>query len=272
LLDDVRRGAVEIDEAIERLRRMPFEQLPHATLDHHRAIRCGHPEVIFCQGKTAEQVVSIARHLSAGGQTVLGTRASDGQRAAVRQAFAQADINELARTVLINAPQVDMAAGAGSTPPVLVICAGTADLPVAEEAMTTLRAMGVPAHRITDVGVSGLHRLLAHVETLQRACAIVVVAGMEGALPSVVGGLVACPVFAVPTSVGYGANFGGLSALLTMLNSCASNIATVNIDNGFGGAFAAALVYKQVVRYMMPTGTSGATRTAAAPESDRPLP
>jgi NCAIR mutase (PurE)-related protein len=245
LLEQVGRGEVSIDQAIDRLRRMPFEQLPHATLDHHRAIRCGHPEVVFCQGKTAEQVVSIVQHLSAGGQSVLGTRASDEQQRAVQAALEGASIDPLGRTLLINPPDVDGSSGA---PPVLVICAGTADLPVAQEAMTTLRSMGVPAHRITDVGVSGLHRLLAHVELLQRACAIVVVAGMEGALPSVVGGLVACPVFAVPTSVGYGASFGGLSALLTMLNSCAANIATVNIDNGFGGAFSAALVYKQVTR------------------------
>ncbi len=204
--------------------------------------------MIFCPGKTVGQVVEIARKLTAEGGHVLATRASAEQLAAVREAFAGAIINERARAAIVNEP----GPAEDADPRVLVISAGTADQPVAEEAMMTLRSMRVPAHRVVDVGVSGLHRLLAHVETLQRACAIIVVAGMEGALPSVVGGLVGCPVFAVPTSVGYGANFGGLAALLGMLNSCAPNVTVVNIDNGFGAAMVAGLVHQQVMKHRLP--------------------
>lgn len=244
LLQSVSAGTASIDDALERLRRLPFEQTDVATIDHHRALRCGNPEVIFCPGKRPEHVVDIARRLAATGQPILATRASADQVAAARQAFPDVLVNDLGRTLLWNAPP-DVP---GDGPTVLVVAAGTADLPVAEEAMSTLRCMKVRSRRIADVGVAGLHRLLAHLEPLQQACAIVVVAGMEGALPSAVGGLVACPVFAVPTSVGYGASFGGLSALLGMLNSCASAVTVVNIDNGFGAAFAASLVYQQVVR------------------------
>jgi NCAIR mutase (PurE)-related protein len=244
LLAQVASSEVSVADALERLRSLPFENLPYATLDHHRSIRCGHPEVIFCPSKTPEQVVEIARRLSANGSAVLATRASADQIAAVEAAgFANLVIDRTARGILINPPTAEPDV---STPPVLVISAGTADGPVAAEAMLTLRAMAVRAHQISDVGVSGLHRILAHVQTLQRACAIVVVAGMEGALPSVVGGLVACPVFAVPTSVGYGASFNGLAALLGMLNSCAASVTVSNIDNGFGAAYSAALVFKQV--------------------------
>lgn len=236
-------GKASVDEALERLRRLPFEELPFATVDHHRGIRCGQPEVIFCQGKTTEQVLAIAGRLAAAGTTVLGTRASAEQLQAMQGLSQDVTIDAAARAFVINPP----AAHEPEAARVLVISAGTADQPVAAEALLTLRAMDVPARQIVDVGVAGLHRLLAHVETLQKACAIVVVAGMEGALPSVVGGLVACPVFAVPTSVGYGASFGGLAALLGMLNSCASSVSVVNIDNGFGGGFCAGMVYKQVV-------------------------
>ena len=251
LLSAVQGGTASVDDAVERLRRLPFEQLPYATLDHHRGIRCGHPEVIFCPGKTVQQVLGIAQRLAATGVRVLATRASDDQLSAVGAQFPNAVINRQARAVMLNEPQ----------PPeepkddelaVVVISAGTADIPVAEEALFTLRAMQIPAIRILDVGVSGLHRLLSHLPALQRACAIVVTAGMEGALPSVVGGLVACPVFAVPTSVGYGASFGGLAALLGMLNSCAANVSVVNIDNGFGGAFSAGMVYQQAKRTAAP--------------------
>jgi NCAIR mutase (PurE)-related protein len=261
---------------MERLRALPFENLGFATVDHHRQLRCGHPEVIFCQGKTVEQVVGIAERLAAGGSCVLATRASAEQRAALAKRFPGAVVNELGRGVLIGekpnchpegvsttegsgterrgssvetrsfgVPQDDVPAEVRSRP-VTVVCAGTSDLPVAEEAGLTLRSMGVAAVRINDVGVSGLHRLLPHVEVLQRSCAVVVIAGMEGALPSVVGGLVACPVYAVPTSVGYGASLGGLAAMLGMLNSCASNVSVVNIDNGFGAAYSAGLVWQQV--------------------------
>ena len=245
LLDQIAARKLSVDDAVQRLRGLPFEELGYATVDHHRSIRCGHPEVIFSQGQTVEQVVGIARRLGTSGERVLATRASVEQIAALRNAFPEALVNEPARAVLVHAaPEPPPRDGA-----VAVVSAGTADGPVAEEALFTLRSLSVPAHRISDVGVSGLHRLLKHVPTLQNCCAIVVVAGMEGALPSVVGGLVGCPVFAVPTSIGYGASFGGLAALLGMLNSCASNVTVVNIDNGFGAGFAAGLVYRQVERF-----------------------
>lgn len=247
LLSAVHGGSTSVDDAVERLRRLPFEQLPFATLDHHRAIRCGHPEVIFCPGKTVQQVLGVAQRLAASGGPVLATRASDDQLSAMASQFPNAVISHQARAALLNEPATPVEPKDGE-PLVVVISAGTADIPVAEEALFTLRAMQVPAQRVLDVGVSGLHRLLSHVEAMQRACAVVVIAGMEGALPSVVGGLVACPVFAVPTSVGYGASFNGLAALLGMLNSCASSVSVVNIDNGFGAAFSAGLVYKQVIR------------------------
>jgi hypothetical protein len=246
LLAAVAAGVTPVESALERLRALPFEDLGFATVDHHRQLRCGHPEVIFCQGKTVEHVAGIAERLAARGASVLATRASPEQQAALREKFPAAVVSELGRGVLVNPKPETRNPNEGEARPVTVICAGTADLPVAEEAALTLRSMGVPAVRINDVGVSGLHRLLPHVPTLQRACAVIVIAGMEGALPSVVGGLVACPVYAVPTSVGYGANLGGLAAMLGMLNSCASNVSVVNIDNGFGAAYSAGLVWQQV--------------------------
>jgi NCAIR mutase (PurE)-related protein len=238
LLQAVAANQTTVDAAVSRLRRLPFEQLPYATLDHHRALRCGHSEVIFCPGKAPEQCAEIARRLAADGRSVLATRASGEQIAAFRAAFSNIAISEPGRVVLINPPDV-----VEGSPHVALISAGTSDIPVVEEAAMTLRSMRAPVRRLNDVGVSGLHRLLDQLEPLQSACAAVVVAGMEGALPSVVGGLVACPVYAVPTSVGYGASFGGVAALLGMLNSCASNVSVVNIDNGFGAAYSAALVY-----------------------------
>lgn len=252
LLRDVAAGNLPVEEAMVRLRRLPFEQLPFATLDHHRALRCGHPEVIFCPGKTPEQVVEIARHLADHEACILATRASSPQIAALRQAFEAGGRMEVATaggTILLNAktPAATPLAGlASGQPHAALVSAGTADLPVAEEAAMTFRSMGVATARLNDVGVSGLHRLLGQLEILQDACAIVVIAGMEGALPSVVGGLVACPVYAVPTSIGYGASLGGLAALLGMLNSCSANVSVVNIDNGFGAAFSASLVCQQV--------------------------
>jgi hypothetical protein len=245
LLEALAAGKVSVDEGVARLRAMPFEELGYATVDQHRAMRCGHPEVIFCQGKTVEQVVGIARRLAASGGRVLATRISQQQMVALREEFSNIIVNEIACAVLVNPGEEPAALSAG----IAVVSAGTADAPVAEEALFTLRSMGARAERICDVGVSGLHRLLKHVPKLQNCCAIVVVAGMEGALPSVVGGLVGCPVFAVPTSVGYGASFGGVAALLGMLNSCASNVTVVNIDNGFGAGFAAGLVLQQVERF-----------------------
>jgi NCAIR mutase (PurE)-related protein len=195
--------------------------------------------------RLAELLAQIARRLAGGGGggRVLATRTSAEQRVALVREFPAATVNDLGRVVLIGLGHEERRESASH---VTVVCAGTSDLPVAEEAAMTLRSMDVPTVRVTDVGVAGLHRLLPHVETLQRSCAIIAIAGMEGALPSVIGGLVACPVFAVPTSVGYGASMGGLVAMLAMLNSCASNISVVNIDNGFGAAYSAALVYQQV--------------------------
>ena len=251
LLAAVKDGKCDIEQALERLRKLPFESLGYANIDHHRALRCGHAEVIFCQGKTVEQVLGIMERLGAGGaggQRVLATRASQEQMDALAATFPQIVINRMAHAALLNdnAPVAE-ASVERDEPFVVVLSAGTADMPVAEEAAFTLRFMGIPAARINDAGVSGIHRLLSHIELIQKACALVVVAGMEGALPSVVGGLVAAPVFAVPTSVGYGSSFGGLAAMLGMLNSCASNVSVVNIDNGFGGASCAGKVYLQVV-------------------------
>ena len=246
LLTAVAERQTSVADALARLKRLPFEQLPFATVDHHRSLRCGHPEVIFCPGKTVNETVEIARRLAASGGSVLATRASQEQIASLRSAFPEVTVSEAGRIALVNAPAV--VEPQDGQPHVALVSAGTADGPVAEEAAMTLRSMRVPVKRLTDVGVSGLHRLLSQLDALQNACAVIVVAGMEGALPSVVGGLVACPVYAVPTSVGYGASLGGLAALLGMLNSCASNVSVVNIDNGFGGAFSASLVYQVATR------------------------
>jgi len=217
-----------------------FEQLPFATIDHLRPITQGHQEVIFCQGKTAGQVVAIAERLvAAGAGTFLATRVDAAHAAALAARFPRAEFNELGRTVYLPADPEPAPTGRGT---VLVCTAGTSDLPVAEEAAVTARAFKNRVERLTDVGVAGIHRLLTQTDVLRSASVIIVVAGMEGALPSVVGGLVKVPVIAVPTSVGYGASFGGLAALLAMLNSCASGVTVVNIDNGFGAAAAASRI------------------------------
>jgi NCAIR mutase (PurE)-related protein len=246
LLTAVANGQTSANDAMSRLRRLPFEQLPFATVDHHRALRCGHPEVIFCAGKTVEQVVEIARRLATDDNPVLATRASPEQLMAIKTTFDDVAISEAGGVALVNPPAIVESTSGDKH--IVLITAGTADGPVADEAAMTLRSMRVPVKRLTDVGVSGLHRLLSQLDVLQNACAAIVVAGMEGALPSVVGGLVSCPVFAVPTSIGYGASFGGLAALLGMLNSCSSNVSVVNIDNGFGAAFSASLVCHQVMQ------------------------
>jgi NCAIR mutase (PurE)-related protein len=240
LLAEVAAGRISPPTAVERLRHLPFEDISFARLDHHRALRQGHPEVVFCEGKTPEQVLGICEHLEAASGGFLGTRATADTAALLRSRFPGLVWNELARTVHLPAP-------VGSKPPVttgtiLVVSAGTSDLPVAEEAAVVAEAFGHPVERLVDVGVAGLHRLLAASDRLRQARVIIVVAGMEGALPSVVGGLVGTPVIAVPTSVGYGASFGGLAALLAMLNSCASGVTVVNIDNGFGAAAAASRI------------------------------
>jgi hypothetical protein len=235
LLAQVASGAIDPSQALHRLRHFPTEQLGFAQLDHHRTLRQGHPEVVFCAGKTTAQVVTIAERLTAAGGGVLGTRATAEQAAALQARFDRLEWNALGRTVVVR-PLEEPAPRVGS---VLVVCAGTSDLPVAEEAAVTADVMGCTVTRLTDVGVAGLHRLLGAGEALRSADVLIVVAGMEGALPSVVGGLVGTPVVAVPTSVGYGASFHGLAALLAMLNSCAAGISVVNIDNGFGAAMAA---------------------------------
>lgn len=237
LLDEVAAGTTTVEEALGRLDVEPIETLAHTTIDHHRALRSGYPEVVYGSGKTAAQVVDICGHIVARSQCVLVTRVTGEQATALSAAFHDVAHSALAATVRIGAP---VARPSGDSAPVVIVTAGTSDLPVAEEAAETLVALGIPTERLTDVGVAGIHRLLTRTELLQRARAVIVVAGMDGALPSVVGGLVRVPVIAVPTSVGYGASFGGLAALLTMLNSCAAGVVVCNIDNGFGAAMAAA--------------------------------
>ncbi len=238
LLEGISRGAVSVDEALSRLRSIPVEMVGNfAQLDHHRALRCGFPEVIFGQGKTPEQVVEIARRLSERNDRVLVTRVTPEMSVAVLQQIPEMVYHPAARILVLD-KTVERVKKAG----VFVLTAGTADIPVAEEAALTADLMGNEVERLYDVGVAGIHRLLNQVERLQKARVVVVVAGMDGALPSVVGGLVSVPVIAVPTSVGYGASFQGLAALLTMLNSCATGVAVVNIDNGFGAGVLASRI------------------------------
>ena len=236
LLLDVKRGGTSPAAAAKRIAAAPVERLEFATLDHERALRTGFPEVIFGQGKTPAQIVGIARRLWARHGVVLATRVEEAARAALADAFPRAEVHERARCVVLRRRA---AVGRGR---VLVVCAGTADLPVAEDALVTARTMGSRAELLADVGVAGLHRLLAHGRRLREARVIVVVGGLEGALPSVVGGLVDRPLIAVPTSVGYGAHFNGLAPLLAMLNSCAAGVTVVNVDNGFGAGVAAHLI------------------------------
>jgi NCAIR mutase (PurE)-related protein len=239
LLAQVAAGTVTAGEAERKLAWSPTETLPFATVDHHRALRNGFPEVVFGAGKTPEQVAAIAERIAARGDGVLATRVAPEAAALLARRIPGIELNELGRTAYQAPEQPSVRHVRGD---VLVITAGTSDLPVAEEAAVTARAFGCPVQRLTDVGVAGIHRLLAQGDALRSAAVVIVVAGMEGALPSVVGGLVAAPVIAVPTSVGYGASFGGLAALLGMLNSCASGVTVVNIDNGFGAAAAAARI------------------------------
>jgi len=243
ILERVQAGAMPVDEALSALRSLPFEDLGFAKVDHHRPLRNGFPEVVYCPGKATEHILAIVERLAARSRKVLASRATPEVAAAVQQAFPQAVYHEMARMLVIpgaeTAPSETIPGTKGT---VLVVSAGTADLPVAEEAAITASEMGSPVERLYDVGVAGIHRLLAHQEQLFAANVLIVVAGMEGALASVVGGLVSRPVIAVPTSVGYGASFQGLSALLTMLNSCASGVVVVNIDNGFGAGYNAHLI------------------------------
>jgi pyridinium-3,5-biscarboxylic acid mononucleotide synthase len=238
VLAGVADGSLSVDAALDALAFEPVEELAFATIDHHRALRQGFPEVIFGGGKTPEQVEAIAARLAARGDGFLATRLDSTTANRLRTRFPAVEVNEVARTAYLS--------GREAPPPgrgtVLVVTAGTSDLPVAEEAAVTLRAVGDCVDRLTDVGVAGIHRVLGQRERLVAAAVIIVVAGMDGALASVVGGLVRTPVIAVPTSVGYGAAFSGLAPLLTMLNSCAAGVAVVNIDNGFGAAMAASRI------------------------------
>ena len=238
LLEDVSRGSLAVEDAVSRLRTLPYETVGNfAHLDHHRALRCGFPEVVFGQGKTPEQVVQIVQRLAERNDRVLVTRVTPEMNAIVQPQVPGLVYHSAARAQVLDCnPDREKIAG------VMVVTAGTADIPVAEEAALTADLMGNQVERIFDVGVAGIHRLLNQVDRLRAARVIIVVAGMDGALPSVVGGLVSVPVVAVPTSVGYGASFNGLAALLTMLNSCASGVAVVNIDNGFGAGVLASRI------------------------------
>ncbi len=243
MLEQVKDGQVGIDEAMQRLRLLPFEDLGFARVDHHRQLRRGFPEVIFCPGKTIEQIIRIFESLAARGNNVLATRASPEVFEALSKTgkFPAARYEELSRAIVLEQKELPQ-----SKSVLPIVTAGTADLPVAMEAKVTAEIMGQRTEIVCDVGVAGLHRLFGHLPDLQKANIIIVVAGMEGALASVLGGLVSCPVIAVPTSVGYGSSFQGLSALLTMLNSCASGITVVNIDNGFSAAVTATLINRKI--------------------------
>jgi NCAIR mutase (PurE)-related protein len=238
VLRQVASGDLAADAALDQLAFAPFETLPFATIDHHRALRQGYPEVIYSPGKTDEQIIAIAERIAERGGGFLATRANPGTQAAVAARIPGARVNELGRTIVL--PSSDPPPVGEGT--ILIVTAGTSDLPVAEEAAETATAFGNKIARVTDVGVAGLHRVLGNKDALLQARVIIVVAGMDGALPSVVAGLVSVPVIAVPTSVGYGASFGGIAALLAMLNSCASGVTVVNIDNGFGAAVAASRI------------------------------
>lgn len=239
LLEGVQTGQLAIEEALDKLKKLPYDDLGFAKIDHHRHLRKGFPEVIFCQGKTAGQVAEIFKSLCrASGANVIGSRATEEMFKVVRERVPEAEYDPVARMIMRRSPDTPQSGR------ICVCSAGTADLPVAEEAALTCELMGNRVERIYDAGVAGIHRLLDHSDKLARANVIIVVAGMEGALPSVVGGLVDKPVIAVPTSVGYGASFNGLAALLGMLNSCAAGVTVVNIDNGFGAGYAASLINK----------------------------
>ncbi|MFO0671135.1 MAG: nickel pincer cofactor biosynthesis protein LarB [Polyangiaceae bacterium] len=240
LLSRVKSGHLDVEGAVRELKDLPFVDLGYAMVDHHRALRQGVPEVILGQGKSALQIAGIARELARSGQNVLVTRVEADKAAAVCADVPGFRYLEMPRLLVLEQAEIP----ALTTVPVALVSAGTSDLPVAEECGETLRLLGVPVERVYDVGVAGIHRLLHRREALDRASVVIVVAGMEGALPSVVGGLVRAPVIAVPTSIGYGAALDGFTALLCMLTSCASGITVVNIDNGFGAAFAAARILR----------------------------
>jgi pyridinium-3,5-biscarboxylic acid mononucleotide synthase len=237
LFQQVRQGKLSPDDAVSRLRHLPFEDLGFAKIDHHRALRAGIPEVVLGEGKSSMQVARIFTRLARHGGNLLATRVNADQFVAVKKAVPKAEHRELARAIVLRRDKKKYGKGL-----IAVVSAGTSDIPVAEEALVTAEIMGNAVEHLYDVGVAGIHRLLSNRESLTRARVVIVCAGMEGALPSVVGGLIGVPVIAVPTSVGYGASFKGLAALLGMMNSCASNVSVVNIDNGFGAGYVASLI------------------------------
>jgi NCAIR mutase (PurE)-related protein len=240
LMQAVQAGEIQPEDACERLKHLPFDDLGYAKVDHHRSLRTGMPEVIYAAGKTADQVAGIFASMAASGVNVLATRCTREQFDAVLTIEPRAIFHAVSRCITLHQTPTEERSGL-----IAIVCAGTSDLPVAEEACVTAELMGNTVELIADVGVAGLHRLLAQRTRLQEATVLIVCAGMEGALPSVVGGLVAAPIIAVPTSVGYGASFGGVAALLGMLNSCSPNVSVVNIDNGFGAAYIATLINRR---------------------------
>ncbi|EIW18504.1 MULTISPECIES: nickel pincer cofactor biosynthesis protein LarB [Pelosinus] len=240
VLQDFQASRLSLDEAIDKLKILPYEDLDFVKIDHHRMIRQGFPEVIFCQGKTAEQVATIMKSLAVHNNSILATRATEAMYAVVKAVLPEAQFYEVPKIIYVKRDTIEP----DSQRFVLVMSAGTSDIPVAEEAAVTAEIMGNKVERVYDVGVAGIHRLFAHQDIIQNANVIIVAAGMEGALASVVGGMVAKPVIALPTSVGYGASFNGLAALLSMLNSCAAGISVVNIDNGFGAGRLASIINK----------------------------
>ncbi len=239
LLCKVKEGTLPIEEAMTKLTNLPFEDLGFAKMDYHRELRQGVPEIIYCAGKTVDQIVSIVQNMMSKGNNILGTRATEEMYQAVKNVCPQVSYHPLARTITIQIKEIEKA-----DTYIAVVTGGTSDIPVAEEAAITAEVLGNHVERIYDVGVAGIHRLFAHLEIIRKAQVVIAIAGMEGALGSVIGGLVDKPVIAVPTSIGYGASFGGLAALLSMLNSCASGTAVVNIDNGFGAGYMASMINK----------------------------
>lgn len=239
LLEDVKDNKINIEEAIEKLEDLPFKDLGFAKIDNHREIRVGYPEVIYCEGKTVEQVRNIIEFMLTKNNNILGTRANEEMYNAVKKICEESEYNKLGRTITIKKKEQPL-----TDSYIAIVAAGTSDLPVVEEAYETAKILGNRVEKVIDVGVAGIHRLFARLDVIRGAKVVIVIAGMEGALASVIGGLVDKPVIAVPTSVGYGANFGGISALLSMLNSCASGVTVVNIDNGFGAAYNASIINK----------------------------
>lgn len=243
LLKKVQSGQTDLDAAMDQLKKLPFENIGYARIDNHRCVRTGVPEVIYCEGKTIEQTQGIVQRLAKHHNNILATRASLEMYNGIKEVIEDCEYHDMARIVVINPREVDLVGN------IAVVTAGTSDIPVAEEAAITAEKLGNQVNRIYDAGVAGIHRILNVREDLYQANVAVVVAGMEGALASVVGGLVSCPVIGVPTSIGYGASFGGVSALLCMLNSCASGVSVVNIDNGFGAGYQASLINKIGVKH-----------------------